>query len=75
LALMDVNKRPKLDSPLVGLIIMTMVPTTIYIEIGKIPSGKYQLRFTINKTDLIHNTTEPLIVEVNIDHENEKGLD
>jgi hypothetical protein len=43
--------------------------------VGKIPSGKYQLRFTINKTDLIPNTTEPVIVEVNIDHENEKGLD
>jgi Lysyl oxidase len=44
-----------------------------YIEIEKIPSGKYQLRFTVNKTDLIHDTTEPVIVEVNIDHENEKA--
>jgi hypothetical protein len=43
------------------------------IEIENIPSGEYRLRFTINKTKMIYETTEPQIVEVKIDHENKKA--
>jgi hypothetical protein len=37
-----------------------------YIEIENIPSGKYHLRLTINKTDLVYDFKDPAVVEVNI---------
>jgi Lysyl oxidase len=41
-----------------------------YVEIEKVPSGKYWLRLTVNETKLTCDITEPQSVEVNIDHEN-----
>jgi len=43
-----------------------------YIEIENIPSGKYDLRFTINRTDLIYDFKEPVSLEVDINHQNGK---
>ena len=43
------------------------------IDIENIPTGEYRLRFTINKTKMNYEITEPQIVEVKIDHENQKA--
>lgn len=43
------------------------------IEIENIPTGEYKLQFTINETKMIYEISEPQIIEVKIDHENEKA--
>ena len=43
------------------------------IEIENIPSGEYKLQFTINETKMIYEISEPQVIEVKIDHENEKA--
>jgi len=44
-----------------------------YIEIENVPSGNYQLRLTVNKTQLACDIIEAQSVEVTIDKENEKA--
>jgi hypothetical protein len=44
-----------------------------YIEIENVPSGKYWLRLTVNKTKLVCDIAEPQSIEVIIDHEHKKA--
>jgi hypothetical protein len=44
-----------------------------YIEIEKVPSGKYWLRLTVKETELVCDIAEPQSIVVNIDHKNKKA--
>jgi hypothetical protein len=43
------------------------------IEIEKVPTCTYQLRLTVNKTQLFYDITESQSVEVTIDKENKQA--
>lgn len=45
-----------------------------YIEIDKVKSGEYTIRFKINETKLIHEIGEPISIRIKIDKENKKVI-
>lgn len=45
-----------------------------YIEIDKVKSGEYTIRFKINETKLIHEIGEPVSIRVKIDKENKQVI-